>query len=721
MKFRPHHFLCTLGFEGKGYSEQFVSNYSTLVSTLQEDTLIEVTRSADTICAPCPNRVGVGCTSAAKIEQLDSAHQKILGLSDGEKLSWSEAQARIREHMTLEKFHEACTPCSWKPLGVCERALKRLKGLIPGVLLSSFVVSLLASALALPVAAATPTPSAQSASLRALVKATEKNQYKDLEALSPSQQFFDHAQAILARRDTQGALVSLSKNRVSDATRLAKKAIDHWAKVQQVSAGSPWLKKVADEIGRAELVLARAAYSKKKKDPARAYFESAFERMPLSWVSWQDVDSYLDTCGSWEKRESVDVCMLWVRRLLGVFPKASPERKSLESRWLAVIDMLERMPLAPGGGRVHQAYKSPDPDQQAWEELLPKIRERNLRWAASDFEEFLEKFPRSQLRQKVRYWWAISLLESGPDKKALSLLEQVARESPLSFYGLLSARQLNQDPSLFLSPEAPSQSPRTPNLHPAEWRALERAEVLLKAGLSELAAMELREIRIREGLDSEFLVYLAQLYQEAGAHLGAFSVITELIQRGSKAATTQWASEIVFPIEHWSRIESAAKAKNIDPIWALSLIKQESAFDEAALSSSGAVGLMQVMPTTALDMDPAVLRVELGEHDRNVTIGTAYLAFLSKRFKGNLALSTAGYNAGPQAVERWIKEYGSSLGLIEFIESIPYRETRDYVGSIIRNYFWYSKKLKTEPVLMPSPTPSELDYFWKPTPQNGSA
>jgi soluble lytic murein transglycosylase len=149
------------------------------------------------------------------------------------------------------------------------------------------------------------------------------------------------------------------------------------------------------------------------------------------------------------------------------------------------------------------------------------------------------------------------------------------------------------------------------------------------------------------------------------------------------------------------------------------------------------------MPATALDMDPSVLRLELEERDRNVTIGTAYLAFLSKRFKGNLALSTAGYNAGPQAVERWLKEYGSSLGLIEFIESIPYRETRDYVGSIIRNYFWYSKKLRPDlsilstggltPVLMPSPTPSpgpssgppsvphELEYFWKPIQQNGSA
>jgi hypothetical protein len=133
LKFRPHHFLCTLGFEGKGYSDEFVRNYSGIATLLREtgargdETLIQVEPAADSICMPCPNRDGQGCLSEPKISKLDHAHARILGLTSGDVLSWSEAKDRIRERMSLEDFHAACAPCSWKSLGVCEAALIRLK------------------------------------------------------------------------------------------------------------------------------------------------------------------------------------------------------------------------------------------------------------------------------------------------------------------------------------------------------------------------------------------------------------------------------------------------------------------------------------------------------------------------------------------------------------------------------------------------------------------
>jgi hypothetical protein len=125
--------MCTLGFEGKGYSDEFVRNYSEIARGLREtgergeQTLIQVEPAADSICMPCPNRDGQGCLSGPKISKLDQAHARVLGLKSGEVLSWSDAKARIRERMSLEDFHSACAPCSWKSLGVCETALKRLK------------------------------------------------------------------------------------------------------------------------------------------------------------------------------------------------------------------------------------------------------------------------------------------------------------------------------------------------------------------------------------------------------------------------------------------------------------------------------------------------------------------------------------------------------------------------------------------------------------------
>ncbi len=129
--FRPHHFLCTLGFEGKGYSPEFVANYSQIARTLNapggDEQLIQVTHHADAICAPCPNRVDQGCTEIEKIRTLDQAHSAMLGIEPGQVMTWGEAKKLIKERVTLEGFNKACAPCSWKALGVCENALGLLK------------------------------------------------------------------------------------------------------------------------------------------------------------------------------------------------------------------------------------------------------------------------------------------------------------------------------------------------------------------------------------------------------------------------------------------------------------------------------------------------------------------------------------------------------------------------------------------------------------------
>lgn len=715
--------MCTLGFEGKGYSPAFVENYSAIAAELLAPgggpTPIQVTHRADSICAPCPNRAGEGCVSSQKIEALDQAHSRMLGLQDGQVLSWDEAKVKVAQNVTREGFDRACAPCSWKSLGVCEKALERLKR-AAGL---SWTLLLILG----------PVFSAHAAVPSEKRLATGKG----LEAISTDDLFYDHAQARLALKAFGDAQRAFAHKKWPRASSAAQTAASRWGKVVLHSSGGPWLRRIPDELGKVELLRARIAAQQKKPKEARVLFERAFDRIALPWVGWEDLDSYLKICGDWERRESVDSCALWVRRIVGVFPKGSPERKELELRWSRALDWVERIPLAPPAGRIQQNYKQPDLDQQAWDEMLPRIREGRLRSVRSELESFLEKYPRSGMRQKVRYWLALSLLDGGPDAKGLALLDQVLRESPLSFYGLLAARQLNRDPQAALSADPPSEQKRDNHLHPGELQALEKAEKLVKAGALDLAQMELREIRVRESLESEFLVYLARIHQEAGSHLGAFLAVTELIQRGDKAAATQWAADLVFPIEQWSLIDGASRERALDPLWVLGLIKQESGFDSGAVSSTGAVGLMQIMPATAVEVDPTILRLELADHERNIRIGTGYMAYLLRRFKGNFALATAGYNAGPVAVDRWLKELKEQaprLGLLEFIESIPYRETRDYVGSIIRNYFWYAKRLRPgptrptglTPVIGPSPSPSEapgaLELFWKPlTPQSGSA
>lgn len=129
IKFRPHHFLCTLSFIGEGYSPDFIKNYQKIVAQLNANPLqpIEVTRQLDDICTACPLQPNGICLSAKITNALDDQHAAILHLQPGEIINWTEAKKRLQQHMTLEKFHQACALCEWKKLGVCESKLQALK------------------------------------------------------------------------------------------------------------------------------------------------------------------------------------------------------------------------------------------------------------------------------------------------------------------------------------------------------------------------------------------------------------------------------------------------------------------------------------------------------------------------------------------------------------------------------------------------------------------
>ncbi len=130
IRFRPHHFLCSLGFEGKGYSPDFTTNMEAIVmGRLRAEqgaaAVIEVVGQADSLCAPCPHRRGEGCRQQAKIDALDAAHAAALGLAPGDRLTWGEALERMR-CLVPDDLAQICAGCSWHDAGMCSAALSRL-------------------------------------------------------------------------------------------------------------------------------------------------------------------------------------------------------------------------------------------------------------------------------------------------------------------------------------------------------------------------------------------------------------------------------------------------------------------------------------------------------------------------------------------------------------------------------------------------------------------
>lgn len=151
----------------------------------------------------------------------------------------------------------------------------------------------------------------------------------------------------------------------------------------------------------------------------------------------------------------------------------------------------------------------------------------------------------------------------------------------------------------------------------------------------------------------------------------------------------------IYPKKYEEYVEKYAEENNIDPLLIFSIIKAESNFKENAESSSGAVGLMQLMEETAKEIaesmdEPILEKEDLKEAETNIKIGTKYYSILQKNYDGNMLLALTAYNAGIGNVNTWIKN-----GIIKSdgsdIENIPYKETNMYVRKIIRNYKMYNK------------------------------
>lgn len=130
VKFRPHHFLCTIAYQGMGYSKAFVENYDLIAKQLLENpnTKIQIVTGLDDICSACPQKIPQFniCQSQNKIAQLDQAHADILDLQDQKIITFAQAKNKIKQQMSLKHFHQACKPCEWKAIGVCEDALKKI-------------------------------------------------------------------------------------------------------------------------------------------------------------------------------------------------------------------------------------------------------------------------------------------------------------------------------------------------------------------------------------------------------------------------------------------------------------------------------------------------------------------------------------------------------------------------------------------------------------------
>lgn len=304
-----------------------------------------------------------------------------------------------------------------------------------------------------------------------------------------------------------------------------------------------------------------------------------------------------------------------------------------------------------------------------WDELLRAINAMEQQEAERDI---------------WRYWKARALEENGKAGKANTLYTKLAQDT--TFYGFLAADRLGQAYARLKEP-APDRSQRIAGLKKVA--AIQRWQEWM---MQDNRAQARREwFRTLKAMDKEGMLAAAELATQSGdANLAIWTV----------SRTKDWnIVDLRFPMLYTDLVMEQSRSQGIKPEWIFGVMRRESAFDAGVESHAKALGLMQLMPATARNVGEKLGMKVTGRDDilqpaTNVQLGSAYLRDMLSKFRGNYAQATAAYNAGPHRIPKWAPD--KTTGADQWIESIPFRETRRYARAVMAYTTIYDHKLNPD-------------------------
>jgi soluble lytic murein transglycosylase len=303
---------------------------------------------------------------------------------------------------------------------------------------------------------------------------------------------------------------------------------------------------------------------------------------------------------------------------------------------------------------------------------------------------------------RSRYWRSRSVEKAGNREQGRALYRELLERHPESYYALLARRRLESEP-------APAQAPGVRPEPPGRDEALLRHRtalvlqdpalpLLLEAGLRKEAVERLNWLRTRPGgagnaAPEDWVTAYCLAGSLPGAMRAAYrgGILEQALSQGVSGEDPESVRvlSMLYPLPYWDLIREQSAKHGLDPYLVAGLIRQESLFQPEALSRAGALGLMQIMPSTgkmvAGKMGMSGFRTTmLLDPEVNIRIGTAYLGDLLDRYGTDWHKILANYNAGPRPVAKWTADMPGAEP-DEFVENILYRETRLYVKKVLFN------------------------------------
>jgi soluble lytic murein transglycosylase len=332
-----------------------------------------------------------------------------------------------------------------------------------------------------------------------------------------------------------------------------------------------------------------------------------------------------------------------------------------------------------------------------WRMAIASLRAGNPARAVKELQQVLRLKVDSETERAASFWLGFAQDAAGAKAAAREQWASLARRYPFSYYGTRAAlRGGTAPPTPALTfPELTLRDAVT--AHP-DYQA---AAVLSRAGMLSDAAIYSRRLNAAFRRDDAVALLAARASETAGDYTSASTLMSSyfgpfLQQPALNLPADFWA--LAYPRAYWADVSAAATRHNVDPLLMIGLARQESHFNPAARSPVGAVGLFQIMPYTAAELDPTFLtpsaldRLVLPEV--SAELGAKHLADHMARYKGALAPTIASYNADKERVQVW---WEATKGLPEelFIDSIPYQQTRAYVRQVLTNYAMYQRSAQS--------------------------
>lgn len=331
--------------------------------------------------------------------------------------------------------------------------------------------------------------------------------------------------------------------------------------------------------------------------------------------------------------------------------------------------------------------------------------------AAAFFERLLALNMGKDYEYRALYWQWRAQQKIDPAKSA-AYADTLLAKYPLSYYGLRAKGEINGGVIELGNTKVSVKADL--RLLESERLAWERLGILLKAGWFKEAEKELDSLPSPQSNEEKLV--RAKYWAATLRYDMAMGILNDVFEEDPSLMQIS-VLKIVFPDEYLAWISKEAKSTGLQAEWILSLIRQESSFRPDIKSPSNAVGLMQLLPSTANELAREFKLKDYGNEsllnpDVNIKLGAVYLSRLIKNFGGNLPLALAAYNTGPGRMKKWLaarkdvaqlESAKASAAEVEvWIDELPWDETSFYVKAILRNWLIY-KLMDGSKLTLPEP------------------